>query len=48
MKLKSFLTPSSRKGRIISAKRIQERFKIKPEAVKSASTGKPILQTVSE
>nr|HDN01310.1 flagellar motor protein MotA [Deltaproteobacteria bacterium] len=48
MKLKSFLTPSSRKGRIISAKRIQERFKIKPEAVKSASTGKPVLQTVSE
>lgn len=48
MKLKSFLTPSSRKGRIISAKRIQERFKIKPEAVQSASTESRILQPVSK
>lgn len=31
MKLKSFLTPSSREGRIISLKRIQERFKIKSD-----------------
>ena len=31
MKLKSFLTPSSRKGRLVSLKRIQEKFKIQPE-----------------
>lgn len=31
MKLKSFLTPSSRKGRMVSLKRIQEKFKIKPK-----------------
>ncbi|OPL15677.1 MAG: flagellar motor protein MotA [delta proteobacterium ML8_D] len=48
MKLKSFLTPSSRKGRIISAKRIQERFKIKPEAVQSAPTQSRILQPVAK
>jgi chemotaxis protein MotA len=30
MKLKSFLTPSSRKGRLVSLERIQERFRIKP------------------
>jgi chemotaxis protein MotA len=29
MKLKSFLTPSSRKGRMVSLKRVQEKFKIK-------------------
>jgi len=29
MKLKSFLTPSMRKGRLVSLKRIQEKFKIK-------------------
>lgn len=29
-KLKSFLTPSSRRGRLVSFKRIQEKFKIKP------------------
>lgn len=33
MKLKSFLTPASREGRIISLQRIQERFKIQPELV---------------
>lgn len=31
MKLKSFLTPSSRKGRMVSLERIQEKFKIKPK-----------------
>ncbi len=31
MKLKSFLTPSSRQGRLVSLKRIQEKFKIEPE-----------------
>ena len=31
MKLKSFLTPSLRKGRLVSLKRIQEKFKIKTE-----------------
>ena len=30
-KLKSFLTPSSRKIRLVSLKRIQQKFKIKPE-----------------
>lgn len=32
-KLKSFLTPSSRQGRMVSLERIRERFKIKPEGV---------------
>lgn len=31
MKLKSFLTPSSRKGRLVSLERIQKKFKIKPQ-----------------
>lgn len=31
MKLKSFLTPSARQGRLVSLKQIQERFNIKPE-----------------
>ena len=48
MKLKSFLTPSSREGRIISVKRIQERFKIKPAVVNPAPIGNRILQPVSE
>jgi chemotaxis protein MotA len=34
MKLKSFLTPSLRKGRLVSLKRIQEKFKIKEEVAK--------------
>ncbi|MFZ0448210.1 MAG: MotA/TolQ/ExbB proton channel family protein [Desulfatiglandaceae bacterium] len=33
-KLKSFLTPSSRKGRIVSLQRIQERFKISEESLR--------------
>lgn len=36
-KLKSFLTPSSRKGRLVSLKRIQEKFKIKEEPVDPSS-----------
>ena len=40
MKLKSFLTPASREGRIISLKRIQERFKIQPELVNRGSAGR--------
>ena len=39
MKLKSFLTPASREGRIISLKRIQERFKIQPELVHRGGVG---------
>jgi chemotaxis protein MotA len=39
MKLKSFLTPASREGRIISLKRIQERFKIQPELVSRGGAG---------
>ncbi len=31
IKLKSFLTPAARKGKLVSLKRIQEKFKIKPE-----------------
>ncbi|HDZ23814.1 MAG TPA: flagellar motor protein MotA [Desulfobacteraceae bacterium] len=48
IKLKSFLTPSSREGRIISVKRIQERFKIKPEVVNPGPGGSRILQPVSD
>jgi chemotaxis protein MotA len=39
MKLKSFLTPASREGRIISLKKIQERFKIQPELVHRGGVG---------
>ena len=39
MKLKSFLTPASREGRIISLQRIQERFKIQPELVHRGGVG---------
>ena len=31
IKLKSFLTPAARKGKLVSLKRIQEKFKIEPE-----------------
>jgi len=37
MKLKSFLTPSSRHGRLVSLKRIQEKFNIQHRATKSIS-----------
>ena len=36
-KLKSFLTPSSRRGRLVSLERIQQRFEIKPKSA-AAST----------
>ncbi|MBU0673967.1 MAG: MotA/TolQ/ExbB proton channel family protein [Proteobacteria bacterium] len=36
IKLKSFLTPSSRAGRLVSLQKIQQRFKIKPENEPSA------------
>lgn len=39
MKLKSFLTPSSRVGNIVSLERIRERFKIKKEQEKISVTG---------
>jgi len=44
MKLKSFLTPSSRKGRLVSLKRIQEKFKIKSES----SEAQPRKQTFTK
>ncbi len=44
MKLKSFLTPSSRKGRLTSLRRIQERFNIQPNPVKPISQGRPSVQ----
>ena len=37
-KMKSFLTPSSRKGRLVSLKRIQEKFKIKGDLPPAAYT----------
>lgn len=36
-KLKSFLTPSSRQGSLVSLSRIRERFNIKPEATATAA-----------
>ncbi len=44
-KLKSFLTPSSRQGRLVSLERIQERFKIKPEGVTTTLGGEKIIGT---
>ena len=41
MKLKSFLTPSSRQGRLVSLKRIQEKFKIEPEPAELLSAQQP-------
>jgi chemotaxis protein MotA len=41
MKLKSFLTPSSRHGRLVSLKRIQEKFKINPEPAELLSAQQP-------
>jgi len=35
MKLKSFLTPSSRHGQLVSLERIQKKFNIKPEPVQT-------------
>ena len=44
MKLKSFLTPSSRQGRLVSLKRIQEKFNIQPRTNKPLSTKQPLAQ----
>lgn len=44
MKLKSFLTPSSRQGRLVSLKRIRERFKIEPEPVEPLPAQQPSIQ----
>lgn len=44
MKLKSFLTPSSRKGRLVSLKRIQEKFRIKSEPSGPLSGQQPFFQ----
>ncbi|MBW2318277.1 MAG: MotA/TolQ/ExbB proton channel family protein [Deltaproteobacteria bacterium] len=44
MKLKSFLTPSSRVGRLTSLKRIRERFNIQPKSTKPISKRRPSLQ----
>jgi chemotaxis protein MotA len=44
MKLKSFLTPSLRQGRLVSLKRIQERFNIQPRRTKPISTKQPSIQ----
>jgi len=43
-KLKSFLTPSSRRGRLVSLKRIQEKFQIKPEPARPPSVQQPSLK----
>ncbi|MBW2329403.1 MAG: MotA/TolQ/ExbB proton channel family protein [Deltaproteobacteria bacterium] len=44
MKLKSFLTPSSRHGRLVSLKRIQEKFNIQHRATRSISAKQPSIQ----
>jgi len=43
-KLKSFLTPSSRSTRLVSLKRIQEKFKIKPEPSIPPALSQPSLK----
>jgi len=44
MKLKSFLTPSSRKGRLVSLERIQRKFQIKPQPTERSPTQYPSVQ----
>jgi chemotaxis protein MotA len=44
MKLKSFLTPSSRNGRLVSLERIQEKFKIKPRPTEPLPAQRPSVQ----
>jgi len=44
MKLKSFLTPSSRHGRLVSLERIQKKFNIQPKRSEPASTRRPSTQ----
>jgi len=43
-KLKSFLTPSSRRLRLVSLKRIQEKFNINPEPVGPPPVRQPVLK----
>ncbi|MFC1524326.1 motility protein A [Thermodesulfobacteriota bacterium] len=47
-KLKSFLTPSLRKGRLVSLRRIQERFDIQPEKKKNEVESKSEFEMKSE
>ncbi|MBW2108454.1 MAG: MotA/TolQ/ExbB proton channel family protein, partial [Deltaproteobacteria bacterium] len=44
MKLKSFLTPSSRHGRLVSLERIRKKFNIRPTSGRAASDKKPAIQ----
>jgi chemotaxis protein MotA len=44
MKLKSFLTPCLRQGRLVSLKRIQQRFNIQPKRTKPIPTKQPSIQ----
>jgi chemotaxis protein MotA len=44
MKLKSFLTPSLRQGRLVSLERIQEKFNIQPRRAKPMPTKQPSIQ----
>jgi chemotaxis protein MotA len=43
-KLKSFLTPSSRRSRLVSLQSIQKKFMIPPEGVTQPSAGQPLLK----
>ena len=43
-KLKSFLTPSSRRGRLVSLERIQEKFQIKPESAVPPPARRPTFK----
>ena len=43
-KLKSFLTPSSRRSRLVSLQSIQKKFMILPEGVAQPSEGQPLLK----
>ena len=46
MKLKSFLTPSSRQGRLVSLERIQKKFRIKPQPKEPSSASTFRLNTL--
>lgn len=48
MKMKSFLTPSSREGRLVSLKRIQEKFNIQTMPTKPISNEQPLGATMGE
>jgi chemotaxis protein MotA len=43
-KLKSFLTPSSRSGQVVSLAKIQQRFKIKAENGTKGARSKPVME----